>query len=185
MLDAPMLDMISTILCALRGNNIPFGGLCVVLVGDFFQLPPVGTSLLSAALPPVGWSEDDLPVHDGDYSTSTSASSHALMSTRAGHLFRTFERMELLPHAHGRAQCRILQDVLNAFRNREGRSPITPTVLRAFKTFSPADVAGNREVTAALHILCQYVHTTGTSLYASFIRVYCSVLPLVTSCCRW
>ncbi len=159
MLDAPMLDMISTILCALRGNNIPFG---VLLVGDAFQLPPVGTSLLSAALPPVGWSEGDPPVHDGDYSTSTSASS---LCQRAGHLFRTFERMELLPHAHGRAQCRILQDFLNAFRNCDGRAPITPTVLRTLKTFSPADVAGKREVTAALHILCQYWHITLRQLH--------------------
>lgn len=35
------LDMINTVTQVVRGNNRPFGGLQVILVGDLFQLPPV------------------------------------------------------------------------------------------------------------------------------------------------
>jgi ATP-dependent DNA helicase PIF1 len=35
------LDMINTALQKVRGNKEPFGGIQVILCGDFFQLPPV------------------------------------------------------------------------------------------------------------------------------------------------
>lgn len=38
------LDMIEEVTRFARGNNKPFGGLQVILVGDFFQLPPVNRS---------------------------------------------------------------------------------------------------------------------------------------------
>lgn len=41
MLSAETLDMVEAICRELRGLNEPFGGLQVILVGDFFQLPPV------------------------------------------------------------------------------------------------------------------------------------------------
>ncbi len=41
MLDGKILDMVDTILRTVRGRSEAFGGLQVVLVGDFFQLPPV------------------------------------------------------------------------------------------------------------------------------------------------
>ncbi len=41
MLSAQTLDLIEILCRQLRGNREPFGGLQVVLVGDFFQLPPV------------------------------------------------------------------------------------------------------------------------------------------------
>ena len=41
MLDAHTLGMIDTILRALRQNPAPFGGMQVIFVGDFFQLPPI------------------------------------------------------------------------------------------------------------------------------------------------
>lgn len=41
MIEATMLDDINNICRALRRKEEPFGGLQVVLVGDFFQLPPV------------------------------------------------------------------------------------------------------------------------------------------------
>jgi ATP-dependent DNA helicase PIF1 len=41
MLDGKVLDMVDTVLKAARGNVEAFGGMQVILVGDFFQLPPV------------------------------------------------------------------------------------------------------------------------------------------------
>lgn len=41
MLDANLLALVDQALTSLRGSDKPFGGLQVVFVGDFFQLPPV------------------------------------------------------------------------------------------------------------------------------------------------
>ncbi len=45
MIDATMLDMVDAVLREVRHSDEPFGGIQVVLVGDFFQLPPVGSTL--------------------------------------------------------------------------------------------------------------------------------------------
>lgn len=42
MLDAFTFDYINEVLKAVRNNSSPFGGIQLVLLGDFFQLPPVG-----------------------------------------------------------------------------------------------------------------------------------------------
>lgn len=42
MLHGQRLDMVNAVAKLLRGNDAPFGGLQVILVGDLFQLPPVG-----------------------------------------------------------------------------------------------------------------------------------------------
>ena len=41
MLDARTLTMVDRAVRTLRGNELPFGGLQIIFVGDFFQLPPV------------------------------------------------------------------------------------------------------------------------------------------------
>ncbi|MDO8302063.1 MAG: AAA family ATPase, partial [Sedimentisphaerales bacterium] len=41
MLSAGTLEMVESVCRAIRGGAEPFGGLQVVLVGDFFQLPPI------------------------------------------------------------------------------------------------------------------------------------------------
>ena len=41
MLDATMLDSIDLVCRTLKDSDAPFGGIQIVLVGDFFQLPPV------------------------------------------------------------------------------------------------------------------------------------------------
>ena len=44
MISAPPLDMIDRVVKMIRRDGRPFGGLQVVLVGDFFQLPPIMSS---------------------------------------------------------------------------------------------------------------------------------------------
>ncbi|MFM2381620.1 MAG: hypothetical protein RLZZ76_387 [Candidatus Parcubacteria bacterium] len=41
MIDARMLDMVNIICKKVRGSTEPFGGIQLVCVGDFFQLPPI------------------------------------------------------------------------------------------------------------------------------------------------
>lgn len=42
MLPRGVLDAVNAILITARGNPLPFGGVQVIFVGDFFQLPPIG-----------------------------------------------------------------------------------------------------------------------------------------------
>lgn len=42
MLSAPVLAMVDMVCREVKRNTLPFGGIQVVLVGDFFQLPPIG-----------------------------------------------------------------------------------------------------------------------------------------------
>ncbi|MFT5036970.1 MAG: ATP-dependent DNA helicase PIF1 [Candidatus Azotimanducaceae bacterium] len=41
MLDGSVLEMVDMVVKTVRGNGEPFGGLQIVFVGDFFQLPPI------------------------------------------------------------------------------------------------------------------------------------------------
>lgn len=43
MLHRKQLEAVDQVLCMFKGNKNPFGGMQVVLCGDFFQLPPIGT----------------------------------------------------------------------------------------------------------------------------------------------
>ena len=44
MLEAELFDKLDGVARAVRGCDQPFGGIQVILVGDFFQLPPVSVS---------------------------------------------------------------------------------------------------------------------------------------------
>lgn len=41
MMDSQLFDLISELLGLIKGNNLPFGGIQILLCGDLFQLPPV------------------------------------------------------------------------------------------------------------------------------------------------
>ncbi len=64
MLHGQRLDMVNQLAKLLRGNDAPFGGLQVILVGDLFQLPPVsrGAQVSDFAHLSAAWSELDLRV---------------------------------------------------------------------------------------------------------------------------
>lgn len=58
MLDGKLLDMLDRILKACRGKQDSFGGMQVIFVGDFFQLPPVtrGGDMMRYAFQSQAWS---------------------------------------------------------------------------------------------------------------------------------
>ena len=58
MLPARSLTLVDTVCRHIRGVPSPFGGLQMVLVGDFFQLPPVVRRDAQAAMLPLGDGED-------------------------------------------------------------------------------------------------------------------------------
>ena len=41
MIDADFFDLVEYIARRVRGNYLPFGGITLILSGDFLQLPPV------------------------------------------------------------------------------------------------------------------------------------------------
>ncbi len=49
MISAEFFEKLDDVAKALRGNSKPFGGLLVILVGDFFQLPPVDRASTSTS----------------------------------------------------------------------------------------------------------------------------------------
>jgi ATP-dependent DNA helicase PIF1 len=58
MLPARSLTLVDTVYRHIRGNAAPFGGMQIVLVGDFFQLPPVVRRNAQAAMLPLSDGED-------------------------------------------------------------------------------------------------------------------------------
>lgn len=44
MLDGDTLDFLNEVIQKIRNNNQPFGGIQVILIGDFYQIPPVNNS---------------------------------------------------------------------------------------------------------------------------------------------
>ena len=41
MISAKIFDQLESVTRCIRGNNCPFGGIQVILSGDFYQLPPI------------------------------------------------------------------------------------------------------------------------------------------------
>lgn len=47
MVDADLFDKLDEIARILRGSHEPFGGMQIIVTGDFFQLPPVNPNKVS------------------------------------------------------------------------------------------------------------------------------------------
>ena len=64
MLDATMINNIDMVLRRVRGDDTPFGGIQIVLVGDFFQLPPVvrGDERMQFAFESQAWKDAHLTI---------------------------------------------------------------------------------------------------------------------------
>lgn len=59
MLDGKLIDMVNVVCRTIRQNSEPFGGIQIVFVGDFFQLPPVTRQgdMMRYAFESRGWEE--------------------------------------------------------------------------------------------------------------------------------
>lgn len=62
MLSAKMVDNVDKVCRFIRGDERPFGGLQVVFVGDFFQLPPVSKTKAAFAFEAKSWEAADLSI---------------------------------------------------------------------------------------------------------------------------
>ena len=65
MFEAKKLDLVNRVCKAFKRNQLPFGGMQVILCGDFFQLPPVptkGEPLPEFAYKSSCWNETDLKI---------------------------------------------------------------------------------------------------------------------------
>ncbi|MBC7546244.1 AAA family ATPase [Candidatus Saccharibacteria bacterium] len=64
MLHGARLDMINKAAKLLRLNDLPYGGMQVILVGDFFQLPPISrdNSLVDFVYTSAAWEELDMSI---------------------------------------------------------------------------------------------------------------------------
>ncbi len=62
MISSSLLDSVDLVLKAVKGNSKPFGGVQIVLSGDFFQLPPVvkGGGDFSFAFEALSWKNADI-----------------------------------------------------------------------------------------------------------------------------
>lgn len=59
MLHAKQLDLVNTICRMFKQSVRPFGGMQVVLSGDFFQLPPISRGDVQAEFAYAAWKELD------------------------------------------------------------------------------------------------------------------------------
>lgn len=129
MVRADVLDAIDARLCQVRGSKAPFGGVQVVMVGDFLQLPPVVRDEDAAVLQ--GWG----------YATPFAFSAHALqdtpmVATTLRHVWRQSDPSFKAALADVRSGRRTQEAVswLNAQclgPHRAGREPLILTATRA------------------------------------------------------
>ncbi len=89
MLEAGTLDLVETVCREIRNSSQPFGGLQVVLVGDFFQLPPIskyGEAPAQFAFTSAAWAESlfDVCYLTEQHRQSDAALSSVLTGIRSG-----------------------------------------------------------------------------------------------------
>jgi len=102
MLEAGMLDMVELICRTIRRTPEPFGGLQVVLVGDFFQLPPIskyGEPPAQFAFSAAAWTES---MFDVCYLTEQHRQSDAALSSVLASIRNGTVEAETVTHLHSR-----------------------------------------------------------------------------------
>ncbi len=102
MLPRGVLDAVNAILITARGNPLPFGGVQVIFVGDFFQLPPIGehaefaftADAWSAANPVVCYLDEQ---HRHVDEALTELLSHIRTGTKTARIMNVLESRQVIP----------------------------------------------------------------------------------------
>ena len=124
MVSTVMLAKISERLCQIKGNREPFGGLDVLLVGDFMQLRPVaGTPLYADAVDP------------GNKGKPTS------FKVAGATLFSAFQ-LQVLKEQVRAADDQEHSEILESLRDATSKWPVTANVTRYLtkKILTPQDL---------------------------------------------
>jgi len=145
MVRADVIDAVDARLRQVRGDKRPFGGVQIVMVGDFLQLPPVVQ-------------EQDWPMLEGlGYEAPYAFNAHALQSLPVETV--TLDRV-------WRQDEQDFVDILGRIRSREGivealerlnarcvgphRDGVKPLLLTTRRLFCPADLTGRASVSLRL-----------------------------------
>ena len=161
MLDGDVFDLLERLARHIRGNSRPFGGLQLVLSGDFFQLPPVakGAASFKYAFEAASW---DACIHRTFELTRVFRQSDpefvdALNAIRLGHappeVRRLLSRSErrTLPSSDGIVATRL-------FTHKAECAKLNDTQLRALPgeqfTFTARDTSRDESALATLRAAC-------------------------------
>jgi len=129
MLEAHLLAVVDEKLRDWTGKDVPFGGVAVILMGDPFQLFPVGKSLISASL-------ESLSATNFNCGTSQ----RAMMHHKGGLLFNTFRRIDF--KISQRCLDPILERCLVPFRSNvttDARPVVSSGILKLLKVLESSD----------------------------------------------
>jgi ATP-dependent exoDNAse (exonuclease V) alpha subunit len=98
------LDMIDKILCFIRKNDDTFGGMQVILCGDFFQLPPVGGDGNNYAFYAKSWEQGDFKIcylYENHRQENDALFIKILNKIRNGTLLNNYEDYKILKQSIG------------------------------------------------------------------------------------
>ena len=136
MLHAHRLDMVERVCRRFKRNDLPFGGLQVILCGDFFQLPPVTRNSFAAPAPVVNHQQEMFVDYDsGEVIEDERPKTDMVIDSRAWRMMKP--AICYLTEQH-RQEDAVFTDVLNAIR----RADLTDTHIALVKGRMEAENIG-------------------------------------------
>ena len=126
MLHAHRLDMVERVCRRFKRNDLPFGGLQVVLCGDFFQLPPVTRGGAAVAAPQSTYQQEMFVDYDSGDVVEERPKTDMVIDSRAWSMMKP--AICYLTEQH-RQEDDVFTDVLNAIR----RADLTDTHIALVK----------------------------------------------------
>lgn len=132
-----MLGHVHQRLCEAKGNSLPFGGMAVIISGDFHQLPPVcpNTSLFQALVHRHVY-EQGVPLPKGTKLISYTVDTPAYVGVT---LFGNF-RMHELEEQMRAAEDPVHAGIVNQFRDVNRSEFVTPDMVARIPVLCAADV---------------------------------------------